>query len=89
MLACLCVASCAYLYCVGASILNVVARTEAASEAQKLEGAIAVLEESYVTLSQSVDALTAGEMGLSSVGSTEYVYTPGNAAAVTMSGNGL
>lgn len=80
----------AYLYFVGASVLNVVARKEAVVETQKLQSAIASMEQEYFALSESVDGPLASTMGLVAIDDTAYIYTPGStAAAVTMGGNGL
>lgn len=82
------VLSAAYLYFVGASVLNVVARKEAVAESQKLQSAIAIMEQELFALADSVDTSIASTIGLEPLQETAYVYTPGReAAAVTMDGN--
>lgn len=87
VLAALCVA---YLYFVGASVLNVVARKEAVAESQRFQSSIATMEQQLFALSDSVDRSIAGVIGLQPIEGTAYVYTPGReAAAVTIGGNGI
>lgn len=70
-----------YLYFVGASVLNIIARKEATAQTAALQSAIASMEQQYFALSQSVDSRTEAELGLSPVSGTHYVYRPGNAAS--------
>ena len=70
-----------YLYFVGASVLNIIARKEATAQTATLQSAIASMEQQYFALSQSVDSRTEVELGLSPVSGTHYVYRPGNAAS--------
>ncbi len=72
---------CAYLYFVGASVLNIMARKEASVNTQRLQSSVAVMEQEYFALGKSVDAETAGHLGLAPVSGTSYVYRTGNAAA--------
>ena len=74
----------AYLYFVAASILNIMARKEADTSTLALQTKIAQLEGNYFALSNAVNPSTAGAIGLAPVSTTEYVYRPGNAAAVTI-----
>jgi len=78
-----------YLYFVGASVLNIIARKEASAETIRLQSAIATMEQEYFALTHSVDASVASTIGLTTVAKTQYVYRPGNAAAATISSNGL
>ncbi|MFA7310178.1 MAG: hypothetical protein WC050_04720 [Candidatus Paceibacterota bacterium] len=72
---------CGYLYFVGASVLNIMARKEASAKTTNLQSAIAGMEQQYFALSQSVDASSAHALGLAPVTGTQYVYRPGNAAS--------
>ena len=76
-----------YLYFVAASILNIMARKEADTSTLALQTKIAKMEGDYFAMSSAVDASTAGSAGLAPVHSTQYVYRPGNAAAVTIQPN--
>ncbi|HEY4522066.1 MAG TPA: hypothetical protein VJH91_00300 [Candidatus Paceibacterota bacterium] len=76
-----------YLYFVGASVLNIIARTEANAEGVRLRSAIAGMEKEYFALKADVGPLAAAELGLAPVSQTAYVYRPGNAAAVTIGSN--
>jgi hypothetical protein len=72
---------CAYLYFVGASVFNIIARKEATAQTAGLQSAIAEMEQKYFALSQSVDNGSAATLGLAPVSGTTYVYRPGNAAS--------
>ena len=71
----------AYLYFVAASIMNVIARTEAMREMQTIQSAIAGMEQRYFALRDSVTPQEASSLGLSQVKNAQYVYVPGNAAS--------
>jgi hypothetical protein len=71
---------CAYLYCVGASILNVMARTEAESHAVATRDTIAELESSYFSLSQAMTPDVGRTLGLVPVAASSYVAVPGATA---------
>ncbi len=74
----------AYLYFVAASILNVIARTEATSEMQGTQSSIAGLEQSYFALAQGVTPQEGVSLGFSPVSDTSYVHRPGNAAVAAV-----
>ena len=78
----------AYLYFVGASVLNVVARKEAAAESARLSSAIASMEAQYISLAQAVDESIAPTLGLEKLAQTQYVHRPGKTAAATIATNG-
>lgn len=71
---------CSYLYFVGASVLNIIARKEADAQSLGIQGSVGVLEEQYFALSQSVTPQDAPSLGLAPVSQTAYVYRPGDAA---------
>src|SRR3989338_5676493 len=74
-----------YLYFVGASILNIIVRKEAAADIDRLQSSIALTEKEYFELNKSVSPIVAGDMGLTQLSRTNYVYRPGNSAsAVTI-----
>lgn len=70
-----------YLYCVGASVLNIIARKEASSKTVQLQSSIAELEQQYFILNQGIDKNNELALGLAPVSSTEYVYRPGSTAS--------
>lgn len=72
---------CGYLYFVGASVLNIIARKEASRSSASLQGSIAVLEKQYFVLTEAVTPQTGASLGLSQVNATDYVYRPGATAA--------
>jgi hypothetical protein len=69
-----------YLYFVAASILHVMARTEALGEMQTIQSGMASLEQQYFALSQGVTPQEGAALGFSPVSKTSYVFRPGNAA---------
>jgi hypothetical protein len=73
---------CAYLYFVGASVLNIMARKEAGADLERTRTSIAQMEEQYFALSKSITSESARTLGLAPVSETSYVYRPGNAAVV-------
>lgn len=89
LLAVLAVLCFGYLYFVGMSVMNIVARKEADAQTSRLQSAIASLEQQYFALSKDVDESAAVAIGLAPVDETHYVFRPGNAAAATMASNGL
>ena len=84
---------CSYLYFVGASVLNIIARKEAARSSAAVQGSIALLEKEYFKLSEAVTPLSGVSLGLSQVNDTDYVYRPGATAsavpAATMEHNAI
>jgi len=66
----------AYLYFVGASVLNVIARKEALAQTASLATAVAVLERDYFAASQAVSPSQGAQLGLAPVATTAYVYRP-------------
>lgn len=85
---------CGYLYFVGASVLNIIARKEATRTTASLQGTIAGLEKQYFVLSESVTPQSGAALGLAPVSDTDYVYRPGSTAsvptgAVTMDRNAI
>ncbi len=67
---------CGYLYFVGASVLNIIARKEATRASATLQGSIASLEKQYFSLSEAVTPQTGTTLGLAPVSDTDYVYRP-------------
>lgn len=84
-----------YVYFVGVSVLNIVARKEADAQTVKLQSAIASMEQQYFALSHEVDESAAYAIGLAPIAETHFVYRPGNltaaetSAAATIASNGL
>ena len=75
----------AYFYFVVGSVLNIINRREADTRSQQVQGVIGELESQYFALSQSLTPDSASSIGLSPIGSTQYVYRPGNAASADVS----
>lgn len=71
---------CGYLYFVGASVLNIIARKEASRASVSIQSSIARLEKQYFVLSEAVTPTTGASLGLSHVQDTDYVYRPGATA---------
>lgn len=66
-----------YIYFVGASVLNIIARKEALAETERLNGAIGNIERDYFAISHNITPESGTELGLSPVSHTAYVYRPG------------
>lgn len=79
--------ACAYVYFVGVSILNVIARKEALAQTASLASAVSSLERDYFAASQGVGPEDGVRLGLTPVSNTVYVHRPGNAALVTLPSN--
>ncbi len=83
------VLACAYVYFVGATILNVIAKKDALAQTAALATAVSTLEREYFSLSQKVGPEDGIRLGLSPVSDTAYVHRPGNAAAATIERNDI
>ena len=81
--------ACAYIYFVGASILNVIARKEALADAARLENTVSRLERDYFAASQGVGPEDGTRLGLTPISNTDYVYRPGNAAVASIESNDI
>ncbi|QQG37534.1 MAG: hypothetical protein HYS26_02790 [Candidatus Kaiserbacteria bacterium] len=82
----LCVAL--YMYFVGATILNVIARKEALQQTANLASAVSQLEREYFSAAAAIGPSEGGRLGLAPVADTAFVQRPGNAAsAATIGGN--
>jgi hypothetical protein len=79
--------ACAYVYFVGASILNVVERKEALTDSADLATAISHLERDYFALSGDLGPEDGARLGLKPVSNTMYVHRPGNAAIADLESN--
>lgn len=67
----------AYIYFVGASILNVMERKEAVARSAEMETSIAKLENNYFALSQRITPETGSMLGLAPIRDVAYVHRPG------------
>lgn len=81
--------ACAYVFFVGATTFNVLARKEALAESAKLATSVSKLEREYFAFSQQVGPEDGSRLGLLPVAQTLYVHRPGNAAAAIVSANDL
>ena len=79
--------ACAYIYLVGSTVLNVIARKEALAQTASLASAVSELESQYFAASRSLGPEDGTRLGLSPVGNTMYVHRPGNTAAAKISGD--
>jgi hypothetical protein len=70
-----------YLYCVSSSVLNVIARKEAAGRAAQLEGRIGQREQEYFRIAEGVTPEAGIALGLAPVAQTDYVRVQGAVAA--------
>ncbi len=73
LIATLLVIACVYIYFVGASVLNVIARKEALLQTARLTGAVSVLEREYFLVAKSVTPEAGERLGLAPVSKTAYV----------------
>lgn len=78
-----------YVYFVGATILNVVARKEAITQTASLASAVSKLEREYFVATQDVGPEDGTRLGLAPVSQTDYVHRPGNAASAALPGNDI
>ncbi|GEM_PF-611475 len=67
----------AYVYFVGASVLNVIARKEALLQTARLTGAVSALEREYFLVAKGVTPEAGERLGLAPVPKTAYVRRPG------------
>ena len=67
----------AYIYFVGSSVLNIIARKEALSQAAQIGVAISGSEKEYFAMSQKITPDAGVSLGLAPVLNTAYVYRPG------------
>lgn len=69
-----------YVYFIGSSVLNVIARKEALTQTASLTNAVSQLEREYFASTQSVGPEEGARLGLTSLEDTVYIHRPGNAA---------
>jgi Na+-translocating ferredoxin:NAD+ oxidoreductase RnfG subunit len=67
-----------YIYCVFASVLNVIARKEALTRTAQIATVIGDKEQRYFTLSQNVTPEEGARLGLVPLSQPSYVNRPGN-----------
>ena len=69
----LCLLTVAYVYLIGASTFNIIARKQAELSATKVSGTLSQLNAAYYALSDQVTLAKAAELGLSPIAQKEYV----------------
>jgi len=69
-----------YLYFVASSIFNVMARADAERSMRAIEGSMGSLERQYIALSRSINAASAGSIGLAPIEETAYVHRQSDSA---------
>ena len=73
--------ACGYVYFVGLTILNVIARKDALTQMSVLGNAVSDLEREYFAASQELGPEDGARLGLTPVLNTAYVHRPGNLSA--------
>ena len=73
--------ACAYVYFVGATILNVIARKEALAQTASLTSSVSGLEREYFAAAQNIGPEDGARLGLSPVSDALYLHRPGNLSA--------
>lgn len=76
-----------YIYFVGSSALNIIARKEALAEAARVGATIGSFERDYFEASQKVTPEAGTSLGLAPVVKTAYVYRPGTVGQANVSHN--
>lgn len=76
-----------YVYFVGATILNVIARKEASAQTASIASAVSTLEREYFAATQGVGPEDGARLGLAPVAHTIYIHRPGNAAVAPLPSN--
>ena len=66
-----------YIYFVGSSVLNIIARKEALVKAAQISASIGDSERDYFAMSQKITPEAGTALGLIPVSNTAYVYRPG------------
>src|SRR3989338_10561576 len=77
----------AYMYLVGSSALNIIARKEALAQSARVGASIGSYERDYFAASQKVTPEEGIALGLAPVTKTAYVYRPGTVGRVAVSHN--
>ena len=77
----------AYIYLVGSSALNIIARKEALAQSARVGASIGSYERDYFAASQKVTPEEGIALGLAPVTKTAYVYRPGIVGRVAVSHN--
>ena len=80
---------CLYLYFVSASVLNVIASSQAERGAAALEGAVGSLQREYFALSEDISPETAAALGLSPVVEISYMHRPGSVGLAQSEDNAI
>jgi hypothetical protein len=78
-----------YVYFVGATILNVIARKETVRETAALETNVSKLERDYLVAAKAVTPRDGARLGLAPVTQSSFVYRPGATAVATIERNAL
>ncbi len=84
LLGALAILVCAYIYFVGSTIFNVIARKEAMAETANLTSVVSDLEREYFAVSHRLGPDDGTRLGLSPVSNTVYIHRPGNSASATL-----
>jgi hypothetical protein len=77
----------AYIYLVGSSTLNIIARKEALAQSVRIGASIGNYEREYFAVSQKVIPEAGIPLGLAPVNKTAYVYRPGTVGRAEASHN--
>lgn len=77
----------AYIYLVGSSALNIIARKEIMVKSSQVSAVIGDFERDYFAASEKVTPDSGLSLGLTPVSKTAYVYRPGTVGRVAVSHN--
>ena len=69
-----------YVYFVGVSVVNLIARKEAFASVQRMNAEVSVLEQNYLTFSHGLTPDQGAELGLTVISPSEYIRVPGATA---------
>ncbi len=83
----LCALVCAYIYFVGSSAFNIIARKDALAQATRVRATIGSFERDYFAASQKLTPEAGLSLGLAPVSTTVYVYRPGTVGQAAVSHN--
>lgn len=79
----------AYIYLVGASILNVMEREEAIARSAEMQTSIAKLENDYFAFAQRITPETGSMLGLAPIRDVAYVHRPGTVGQANNTQKGI
>lgn len=82
LMTCIGICAAVYLYTVGGTVLNLMARKEATLASARLQQNVAQLEARYLALLNTTDVTEGASLGLTPIVESSYIYRGGTALAV-------